>query len=251
MSKIITSENVSVYYGKQRAINNINLDFNVHNITALIGPSGSGKSTYLRCLNRMNDLINNVTVSGSIKLNGKDIFSPQMDIVNLRKTVGMVFQQPIPFPFSIYENVAYGLRLNGIKEKKILDVRIEKALRQSALWEEVKDSLHDNGFSLSGGQQQRLCIARVLAVEPEVVLLDEPTSALDPISSAQIEDTLVSLKNEFTFIIVTHNMQQASRISDWTAFFLDGKLEEYSATQKLFLNPDKEKTSDYLNGKFG
>lgn len=251
MGKIITSENVYVYYGKKEAIHGVDLDFNENEITALIGPSGSGKSTYLRCLNRMNDLENDVTVNGSIKLKGRDIFAPQVDIVNLRKQVGMVFQQPVPFPFSIYDNVAYGLRLAGVKNKQQIDETVENALKQAALWDEVKDKLNSNGLALSGGQQQRLCIARVLAVQPDVVLLDEPTSALDPISSAKVEDTIVALRDKFTFIIVTHNMQQASRISDKTAFMLDGKLIEYSTTEKLFMNPDEEQTSDYLNGKFG
>ncbi|GEP24040.1 phosphate ABC transporter ATP-binding protein PstB [Lentilactobacillus diolivorans] len=251
MGKIITSEDVHLYYGEKEALHGINLDFTEHEITALIGPSGCGKSTYLRCLNRMNDLIPNVTITGSIKLQDQDIYAPGVDIVKLRKRVGMVFQQPNPFPFSVYENVAYGLRLAGERDKHVLDDRIETSLKQAAIWDEVKDHLYDNALSFSGGQQQRICVARVLAVQPDVVLLDEPTSALDPISSAKIEDTLLNIRHEYTVIIVTHNMQQASRISDRTAFLLNGNLVEYDKTEKMFINPDSEQTSDYLNGKFG
>lgn len=249
--QIITSEDVHLYYGSYEALHGINLDFAEHEITALIGPSGCGKSTYLRCLNRMNDLIPDVTITGSIQLEGKDIYAPKVDVVELRKRVGMVFQQPNPFPFSVYENVAYGLRLAGVRDKSLLDERVETSLKQAAIWDEVKDHLYDNALSFSGGQQQRICVARVLAVQPEVILLDEPTSALDPISSAKIEDTLLNIHDKYTVIIVTHNMQQASRISDRTAFLLNGDLVEYNQTEKLFMNPDKEETSDYLNGKFG
>jgi phosphate transport system ATP-binding protein len=251
MTAIITSENVHLYYGKKEALKGVGLDFESNQITALIGPSGCGKSTYLRCLNRMNDLITDVTITGSIRLNDQDIYAPNMDVVALRKKVGMVFQQPNPFPFSVYENIVYGLRLSGIKDKQVLDERVETSLKQAAIWDEVKDSLHKSALSFSGGQQQRICIARVLAVSPEVILLDEPTSALDPISSDKIEEMLAEIKKQYTIIMVTHNMQQASRISDKTAFMLDGHLIEYDQTSKLFLNPSRQETDDYLNGKFG
>ncbi|WP_461240605.1 phosphate ABC transporter ATP-binding protein PstB [Paucilactobacillus sp. N302-9] len=251
MTAIITSENVHLYYGKKEALKGVGLDFERNQITALIGPSGCGKSTYLRCLNRMNDLITDVTITGSIRLNDQDIYAPNMDVVALRKKVGMVFQQPNPFPFSVYENIVYGLRLSGIKDKQVLDERVETSLKQAAIWDEVKDSLHKSALSFSGGQQQRICIARVLAVSPEVILLDEPTSALDPISSDKIEEMLAEIKKQYTIIMVTHNMQQASRISDKTAFMLDGHLIEYDQTSKLFLNPSRQETDDYLNGKFG
>ncbi len=249
--KIITSENVYLYYGKKEALHGISMDFNRNEITALIGPSGCGKSTYLRCLNRMNDLIPGVTINGSIRLDKEDIYAPKVDVVKLRKRVGMVFQQPNPFPFSVYDNVAYGLRLAGIKNKQVLDQRVETSLKQAAVWDEVKDNLYKSALEFSGGQQQRICVARVLAVEPDVVLLDEPTSALDPISSAQIEETLLAIKDKYTVIIVTHNMQQASRFSDKTAFLLNGNLVEFAKTSKMFMHPDKQETSDYLNGKFG
>lgn len=251
MTAIITSENVHLYYGKKEALKGVGLDFERNQITALIGPSGCGKSTYLRCLNRMNDLITDVTITGSIRLNDQDIYAPNMDVVALRKKVGMVFQQPNPFPFSVYENIVYGLRLSGIKDKQVLDERVETSLKQAAIWDEVKDSLHKSALSFSGGQQQRICIARVLAVSPEVILLDEPTSALDPISSDKIEEMLAEIKKQYTIIMVTHNMQQASRISDKAAFMLDGHLIEYDQTSKLFLNPSRQETDDYLNGKFG
>lgn len=251
MTAIISSENVHLYYGKKEALKGVGLDFERNQITALIGPSGCGKSTYLRCLNRMNDLITDVTITGSIRLNDQDIYAPSMDVVALRKKVGMVFQQPNPFPFSVYENIVYGLRLSGIKDQKVLDERVETSLKQAAIWDEVKDSLHKSALSFSGGQQQRICIARVLAVSPEVILLDEPTSALDPISSDKIEEMLAEIKKQYTIIMVTHNMQQASRISDKTAFMLDGHLIEYDQTSKLFLNPSRQETDDYLNGKFG
>ena len=248
---ILTSSDVHLFYGKKEALNGINLDFKENEITALIGPSGCGKSTYLRCLNRMNDLIPDVTITGNIALNGKNIYAPNIDTVELRKQVGMVFQQPNPFPFSIYDNVVYGLRLAGVKDKAVLDEAVETSLRNAAVWDNVKDKLNDSALSLSGGQQQRVCIARVLAVKPDIVLLDEPTSALDPISSSQIENMLLTLKDNYTIIIVTHNMQQASRISDKTAFFLNGELIEVNDTKKIFLNPKEQQTEDYISGKFG
>ena len=251
MSSVITTEDVHLYYGETEALHGINLNFEKNEITALIGPSGCGKSTYLRCLNRMNDLIPNTTVTGSLKLNGQDIYSPNTDVVNLRKRVGMLFQQPNPFPLSVYENVVYGLRLEGVKDKQLLDERVETTLKQAAIWDEVKDSLHKSALAFSGGQQQRICVARVLAVEPDIILMDEPTSALDPISSAKIEDTLAAIRSDYTIIIVTHNMQQASRISDKTAFLLNGNLIEFDNTEKMFMRPDRQETSDYLNGKFG
>jgi len=249
--KIITSKDVHLYYGQREALKGINLDFTANEITALIGPSGSGKSTYLRLLNRMNDLIPNIRITGDIRLHGQDIYAPETDVVQLRKEVGMVFQQPNPFPFSIYENVIYGLRLAGEKNKAVLDEVVENSLKAAAVWEETKDVLHDSALSLSGGQQQRVCIARVLAVKPAVILLDEPTSALDPISSSKIEQMLVNLKDDYTIIMVTHNMQQAARSSDRTAFFLDGQLVEYSPTAKFLTAPDKKESEDYISGRFG
>lgn len=249
--EILTTENVHLYYGKKEALHGFDLGFNEKEITALIGPSGCGKSTYLRCLNRMNDLIENVTITGSFKLNGQDIYSPKIDVVELRKKVGMVFQQPNPFPLSIYDNIAFGLRLKGIKDKHLIDQRVEESLKAAAVWDEVKDDLKTDALAFSGGQQQRICIARILAVQPEIILMDEPTSALDPVSNAKIEEMLVELKKDYTIIIVTHNMQQASRISDNTAFFLNGNLVEAGKTEKLFLNPSEQLTNDYLNGRFG
>ena len=251
MNEIITTKHVHLYYGKKEALKGITLDFPQGGIHALIGPSGCGKSTYLRCLNRMNDMIENVKITGDIRLDGNDIYSPQTDTVTLRKRVGMVFQQPNPFPFSIYENIVYGLRIAGIKDKEVLDERVETSLKQAAIWDEVKDNLKKSAVALSGGQQQRICIARVLAVRPEVILLDEPTSALDPVSSSLIEEMLLKLKEEYTCIIVTHNMQQASRISDTTSFFLNGELIETGLTKKIFVTPDNKKTDDYLSGRFG
>ncbi|AUI71583.1 phosphate ABC transporter ATP-binding protein PstB [Companilactobacillus alimentarius] len=249
--KILTSSDVHLFYGKKEALKGINLDFNKNEITALIGPSGCGKSTYLRCLNRMNDLIPDVTITGTISLNGKNIYAPNIDTVSLRKQVGMVFQQPNPFPFSIYDNVIYGLRLAGIKDKATLDEAAETSLKNAAVWDDVKDKLHQSALSLSGGQQQRVCIARVLAVKPDIILLDEPTSALDPISSAKVEDTMLALREDYTIVTVTHNMQQASRISDQTAFFLNGELIEMDKTKNIFLNPKEKQTEDYISGKFG
>ncbi|CAI2620702.1 Phosphate import ATP-binding protein PstB 3 [Apilactobacillus kunkeei] len=251
MTSILKTENVHLYYGEKEALHGFDIEFEQNEITALIGPSGCGKSTFLRCLNRMNDLRNNTTVTGSFKIGDQDIYAPTTDMTELRKEIGMVFQQPNPFPFSVYDNVAYGLRIAGVKDKKVLDEVVEKSLKQAAVWDEVKDDLNKNALSFSGGQQQRICIARVLAVKPKIILMDEPTSALDPISSAKIEDTLLELKKDFTIIIVTHNMQQASRIADKTAFMLNGDLIEYNKTSKMFLNPDKQQTSDYLNGEFG
>ncbi|MCP0886308.1 phosphate ABC transporter ATP-binding protein PstB [Ligilactobacillus sp. WILCCON 0076] len=251
MNEFITTRDVHLYYGSKEALRGVNLDFPDKGVHALIGPSGCGKSTYLRCLNRMNDLIENVKITGSFKINGEDIYGPKTDTVELRKKVGMVFQQPNPFPFSIYENVTYGLKLSGIKDKQLLDERVEMSLKQAAVWDEVKDDLNKSALALSGGQQQRVCIARVLAVRPQVILLDEPTSALDPVSSNLIEDMLLTLKEQYTIIIVTHNMQQASRISDTTSFFLNGELIETNETKHIFLNPEKQETNDYLSGRFG
>ncbi|PWF99426.1 phosphate ABC transporter ATP-binding protein PstB [Levilactobacillus bambusae] len=249
--KILTTHDLHLYYGNKEALKGINLDFNRLGITALIGPSGCGKSTYLRTLNRMNDLIPDVTITGEVKFQGRDLYAPQADTVEIRKEIGMVFQQPNPFPFSIYENVVYGLRIAGVRDKSVLDEAVEKSLRQAAVWDEVRDHLHESALALSGGQQQRVCIARVLAVSPDIILLDEPTSALDPVSTSQIEATLLNLRHDYTIIIVTHNLQQASRISDRTAFFMDGELVEVGNTKEMFLNPEKKKTEDYLSGRFG
>ncbi|WP_461226863.1 phosphate ABC transporter ATP-binding protein PstB [Lacticaseibacillus suihuaensis] len=250
-NQVITSRDVHLFYGKFEALLGIDLDFNANEITALIGPSGCGKSTYLRTLNRMNDLIPGVTITGDIRLDGQDVYAPTQDVVQLRKRVGMVFQQPNPFPFSIYDNVCYGLRLAGVKDRATLDSAVETSLKAAAVWDEVKDKLHKSALSLSGGQQQRVCIARVLAVRPSVILMDEPTSALDPISSTQIENMLLELRQQYTIILVTHNMHQASRISDRTAFFLQGRLVEVNATKKVFLNPTQKETEDYISGRFG
>jgi phosphate transport system ATP-binding protein len=251
MKKMMTTDDVHLYYGKKESLKGIHLDFFEHDITALIGPSGSGKSTFLRCLNRMNDLVPNVTITGSFKLGEQDMYGPKTDIVELRKQVGMVFQQPNPFPFSVYDNLTYGLRLKGIKDKQVLDEAVETSLKKAAIWEETKDDLAKNALAFSGGQQQRICIARVLAVQPKIILLDEPTSALDPIATGKIEETLLAIKEDYTIIMVTHNMQQASRISDRTAFFLDGALIETGKTKELFIQPQKQETNDYLNGRFG
>ncbi|AZP90185.1 phosphate ABC transporter ATP-binding protein [Pediococcus acidilactici] len=250
-NNVVTAEDVRLSYGETEALHGINLNLPQNQITALIGPSGSGKSTFLRCLNRMNDLIPEVRVTGTIRVAGQDIYDAQTDEADLRRRVGMVFQQPNPFPFSVYDNVTYGLRLAGITDPQVLAERVETSLKQAAVWQETKDHLKSNALSFSGGQQQRICIARVLAVQPEIILLDEPTSALDPISAGKVEESLVALKENYTLAVVTHNMQQASRISDQTAFFLNGQLIEAGPTAKLFLNPDQTATSDYLNGKFG
>ena len=252
MSEIIlSSRDLHLYYGKKEVLKGIDLEIKKGEITAMIGPSGCGKSTYLRSLNRMNDLIPGVTITGSVMYKGRDIYSPKTDIVELRKEIGMVFQQPNPFPFSIYENVIYGLKLKGETDKQVLDQVVEESLKAASVWEDVKDKLHQSALSLSGGQQQRVCIARVLAVDPEIILLDEPTSALDPVSSGKIENTLLELREKYTMIIVTHNMSQASRISDKTAFFLNGDLIEFEDTKKIFLNPKKKETEDYISGRFG
>jgi phosphate transport system ATP-binding protein len=247
----IEIENVSLFYGASKALKNISLKLEEKVVTAFIGPSGCGKSTLLRCLNRMNDLIDNVRIDGAIKIGGHDIYAADVDVIELRKRVGMVFQKSNPFPKSIYENVAYGLRLHGVKNKALLDARIEESLTASALWDEVKDRLHSSALGLSGGQQQRLCIARAIAIKPEVILMDEPASALDPIATARIEDLILDLKKEFTIVIVTHNMQQAARISDQTAFFYIGELVEFGPTRKIFTNPAQKRTEDYVSGRFG
>lgn len=251
MKEIMTAKDVKLKYGDFEALHGISLDFHEKELTALIGPSGCGKSTFLRCLNRMNDDIENVKITGEIKFEGEDIYSPNYDLVDLRKEVGMVFQQPAPFPFSVYDNIAYGLRIAGIKDKELIDQRVEESLKQAAIWDDVKDDLKRNAQAFSGGQQQRICIARALAVRPKVVLLDEPTSALDPISSSEIEETLMELKTQYTFIMVTHNLQQAGRVSDQTAFFMNGDLIEAGPTEEMFIAPEKQMTSDYLNGRFG
>ncbi len=248
---IISSENLDLFYGDFQALHGVNLDFEPNQISALIGPSGCGKSTFLRCLNRMNDMIDGVTITGTVKFHDKNIYSPQTNLVELRKSIGMVFQQPNPFPFSVYDNITYGLRIAGIRDKQKLDEIVERSLKQAAVWDEVKDNLYDNALSFSGGQQQRICIARVLATSPSVILMDEPTSALDPISSAKIENTLLELKKDYTIIIVTHNLQQASRISDKTAFFMEGRVVEYDMTTKMFVNPYQKQTEDYVSGRFG
>ena len=244
-------EKVDFYYGDFKALHSVTLDFAENRVTALIGPSGCGKSTLLRCLNRMNDLIPVSRVEGSVLLDGEDIYHPQVDVVALRRRVGMVFQKPNPFPKSIFENVAYGLRVNGINRRGVLRERVELSLKQAALWDEVHHRLEDSALGLSGGQQQRLCIARALAVEPEVILMDEPASALDPIATQKIEELIHELKTQYTIIIVTHNMQQAARVSDITAFFYIGKLIEVGATESLFTRPQLKETSDYITGRFG
>ena len=249
-TKISTSD-LNLYYGNNHALKNINLDIYENQITAFIGPSGCGKSTYLKTLNRMNDLVPNVTINGKVLIDGEDIYDPKVDTTLLRKKVGMVFQQPNPFPMSIYDNIAYGPRIHGIKGKAELDAIVEKSLRGAALWDEVKDRLKRSALGLSGGQQQRLCIARALAVEPEILLMDEPTSALDPISTLKIEELMQDLKNRYTVVVVTHNMQQAARVSDETAFFLLGELVEVDDTMNIFGRPKDKRTEDYITGRFG
>lgn len=244
-------ENLNLYYGHKQALFNVSMPIPQKKVTAYIGPSGCGKSTLLRCINRMNDLIDSVRIEGSILLDGQDIFEPSINVAQLRQRVGMVFQKPNPFPKSIYENVAYGLRIQGINDRRTIDETVENALRGAALWDEVKDRLNDNAFGLSGGQQQRLVIARAIAIEPEVLLLDEPASALDPISTLKIEELINELKEKYTIVIVTHNMQQAARVSDYTAFMYMGQLIEYGATHQLFTNPDKKQTEDYITGRYG
>lgn len=251
MSSIITAKDLCLWYGTSQALKNINIDIQEKSITALIGPSGCGKSTFLKILNRMNDLIPSVKISGEVSYGGTDIFDKSVDVNELRRQVGMVFQKPNPFPMSIYDNVAYGPRTHGIKNKVQLDEIVERSLKGAALWDEVKDRLKKNALGLSGGQQQRLCIARALAVEPQVLLMDEPTSALDPISTSKIEELAMELKEKYTIVMVTHNMQQAVRISDYTAFFLLGELVEVDKTDKLFSTPSDKRTEDYITGRFG
>ncbi len=248
---VISVEGLSLFYGATRALRGISLGIHERLVTAFIGPSGCGKSTLLRCLNRMNDLIDSVRIEGRVNIGGGDIYDKKVDVIELRKRVGMVFQKSNPFPKSIYENVAYGLRLHGARDKAQLDQIVEKSLRQAALWDEVKDRLHASGLGLSGGQQQRLCIARAIAIKPEIILMDEPASALDPIATAKIEELILELKKDFTIVIVTHNMQQAARISDFTAFFYLGELIEYDRTLKVFTNPSVKQTEDYVTGRFG
>lgn len=248
---IMTANDLCLWYGEHQALKNINIEIPEKSITALIGPSGCGKSTFLKTLNRMNDLVPSVKITGSIFYQENDIYAPGVDVNELRRQVGMVFQKPNPFPMSIYDNIAYGPRTHGITSKAKLDDIVERSLRDAAIWDEVKDRLKKNALGLSGGQQQRLCIARALAVEPQVLLMDEPTSALDPISTSKIEELAISLKEKYTIVIVTHNMQQAVRISDQTAFFLLGELIEYSNTEKLFSQPEDKRTEDYITGRFG
>jgi phosphate transport system ATP-binding protein len=247
----IATKNLHFYYGSHEALHDVSLNFPTKKVTALIGPSGCGKSTFIRCLNRMNDLISYSRIEGQLLLDGKNIYAPSVDVVSLRSRIGMVFQKPNPFPKSIFENVAYGLRVNGIKNKKVINGRVIDSLKLAALWDEVHDRLEDSALSLSGGQQQRLCIARALAVQPEVLLMDEPCSALDPIATQKIEDLIQDLKQSFTIIIVTHNMQQAARVSDYTAFFYLGKLIEVNETATIFARPQNEQTHAYITGRFG
>ena len=247
----ITVESLNLHYGENHALKNVNMEIADHAITAFIGPSGCGKSTFLRCLNRMNDLVDGCRVEGKVILDGEDIYDKRVDTTLLRKKVGMVFQQPNPFPMSIYDNIAYGPRLHGIKNKKELDEIVERSLQGAAIFEEVKDRLHKSALGLSGGQQQRLCIARALAVSPEVLLMDEPTSALDPISTLKIEELMETLKKKYTVVIVTHNMQQAARVSDDTAFFLVGEVVEKNATSEIFARPRDKRTEDYITGRLG
>jgi phosphate transport system ATP-binding protein len=248
---IIEVDNLDFYYGAAKALHGISLAFPRRHVTALIGPSGCGKSTLLRCFNRMNDLIDNIAVRGNILLNGLDINAPSTDVIELRRRVGMVFQKSNPFPKSIYENVIYGLRIAGVKNKAVLDETVERSLRGAALWDEVKDRLNASALGLSGGQMQRLCIARAIAVNPEVILMDEPCSALDPKSTARVEELIGELRNDYTIIIVTHNMQQAARVSDFTAFLYEGNLVEYGVTKEMFIKPNKKQTEDYITGRFG
>jgi phosphate transport system ATP-binding protein len=247
----IELENVNFYYGAVRALQDITLGIGEHRVTAFIGPSGCGKSTLLRCLNRMNDLIDNARLEGQVLVNGKDIYAPGTDVIQVRRRIGMVFQKSNPFPKSIYDNVVYGLRITGVRDKARLDEACEKSLRAAALWDEVKDRLKESGLSLSGGQQQRLCIARAIAVDPEILLMDEPSSALDPIAAVKIEELIYSLKDRYTIVIVTHNLQQAARVSDKTAFFWLGRMVEYGNTSVMFTNPHQKLTEDYITGRFG
>jgi phosphate transport system ATP-binding protein len=247
----IETKNLDFYYGANRALKGVNISYHRNRVTAIIGPSGCGKSTFIRTLNRMNDVIPGTRLEGTILLDGHDIHAPDVDVVELRRRVGMVFQKPNPFPKSIFDNIAYGLRLNGMRDKKGLEEVVTKSLRGAALWDDVKDRLDDNAFALSGGQQQRLCIARALAVEPEVILFDEPCSAIDPIATAKVEDLIERLKKSYTVVIVTHNMQQAARVSDFTAFMMLGELVEFGVTEKIFTNPANKLTEDYITGRFG
>lgn len=247
----IKSENLSLHYGSKQALKGITMPMYANKVTAFIGPSGCGKSTFIRSINRMNDLIEGVKINGEIFIDGIDVYGPDVHVVNLRKKVGMVFQKSNPFPKSIYENIAYGPRINGVRSKSQLDEIVEKSLQGAALWNEVKDQLHGSALSLSGGQQQRLCIARAIAVNPDILLMDEPSSALDPISTAKIEELISELKKDFTIVIVTHNMQQAARVSDYTAFFYIGELIEFDLTRRIFTNPEKRQTEDYITGRFG
>lgn len=247
----IKAKNLNFYYGNKQALKDINIVAPGNKVTALIGPSGCGKSTFIRTLNRMNDVIPNTRVEGEVVIDGVNIYSPKVDVVELRRRVGMVFQKPNPFPKSIFDNIAYGLRINGMKNKKKVERIVEKSLKEAALWDEVKDRLRDNAFSLSGGQQQRLCIARSLAVKPEIILFDEPCSAIDPIATGKIEDLIQKLKENYTVVIVTHNMQQAARVSDYTAFLMLGELIEYGETTQIFTNPENKLTEDYITGRFG
>ncbi len=246
----LSIKNLDLFYGDNQALKDINIDIKENKVTALIGPSGCGKSTFLRTLNRMNDLIENVTIKGKIEVDGEDIYQTE-DVIKLSTKVGMVFQKPNPFPMSIYDNIAYGPRIHGIRDKKILDKIVEESLRGAAIWDEVKDRLKTSALGLSGGQQQRICIARAIAMKPEVILMDEPTSALDPISTSKVEELIEELKKDYTIVIVTHNMQQAARISDDTAFFLNGVLVEYSETKDMFTAPKDKRTEDYITGRFG
>jgi phosphate transport system ATP-binding protein len=248
---IVSARNVHLYYGRTEALKDITMDFPKHEVTALIGPSGCGKSTFLRCLNRMNDLIDNVRTTGIIEFDGRNVNDKSIDVIELRRRVGMVFQKPTPFPKSIYENVAYGLRIAGVRQRSTLDEVVEKSLRRAALWDEVKDRLRESALGLSGGQHQRLCIARAIAVNPEIILMDEPCSALDPRSTTRIEDLIGQLRGEYTIIIVTHNMQQAARVSDWTAFLYEGVLIEFGSTGTIFTKPQRKETEDYITGRFG
>ena len=247
----ISAKDVNFYYGDFQALRNVSLEMERNTVTALIGPSGCGKSTFLRLLNRMNDLIPGARLEGKVTVDGEDIYGKNVQVVELRKKVGMVFQKPNPFPKSIFENVAYGLRVNGVRDRETIRSRVEESLRGAALWEEVKDKLKRSAFELSGGQQQRLCIARALAVQPSILLMDEPTSALDPVSTSKVEDLIYELKKNYTIVIVTHNMQQAARVSDRTAFFYLGKLVEYDRTEKIFTHPSEEATQNYVTGRFG
>ena len=248
----IKAQNINFFYGQTQALKNINLEIYANQVTAIIGPSGCGKSTFIRLLNRMNELISNTRCQGKILLDGRDICcDTDLDVVEVRRNIGMVFQKPNPFPKSIFENISYGLKVNGIKDRQFIEDKVIESLKKSALWEKVKDRLHDSALKLSGGQQQRLCIARCLAVEPEVILFDEPCASLDPISTAKIEELLLELKKDYTIVIVTHNMQQAARVSDYTAFFLLGELIEFGKTQDIFTAPKDKRTEDYITGRYG